>query len=355
MRRSLPFLWLLATSLARASASYDFTPVTQQIDALVARESLNGASLIVIRNGVTIYEQYFGSYTSDTRIPIASASKWLSAVAIERLVERGQMHWTDTVGSYFPDAPAATTGITLGQLFSHTSGITSDDADCLSQQTTTLDACARQILALPLEYAPGAGFAYGGNSMQVGGRMAEVASGKSWDQLFQDELVGPLSMPDTDFATGSQAPPYVSVPNPRIAGGARTRIHDYAHVVQMIVQHGTWNGVAYLDPDGVAAMQLDQTHGAPVISTPDPLAQGYGYGEWRNLVDAQGHAIQVSCTGAFGTSPWIDNQTGVAAVFLVQSTYTRLVPDLRTLWANVRSVVLAVDPIFADSFEQATP
>ena len=50
----------------------------------------------------------------------------------------------------------------------------------------------------------------------------------------------------------------------------------------MIAQRGQWNGSSYLDPAGVAAMQQDQTHGAPVLSTPDPLAQGYGYGEWRN-------------------------------------------------------------------------
>ncbi len=96
-------------------------------------------------------------------------------------------------------------------------------------------------------------------------------------------------------------------------------------------------------------MQLDQTHGAPIIYTPDPYAYGYGYGEWRDLVDAQGNAVQVSSTGKFATSPWINNQTGVAAVFLTFSSYSLLESDLRTLWANVNSVV--TDPIFSDGFE----
>jgi CubicO group peptidase (beta-lactamase class C family) len=61
--------------------------------------------------------------------------------------------------------------------------------------------------------------------------------------------------------------------------------------------------------------------------------------------------VQVSSTGAYGTSPWVDNQTGVAAVFLVDSNYSRIVGDLRQLWGNVRAVVLAADPIFADDFE----
>ena len=343
MRLVLLLCGMLAANL-QAAVVYDFTPVTQQIDAMLqATPSINGASLIVIRNGAVIDEEYFGTYTSVTDIPIASASKWLSALAIERLVEKGQLSWSDTVGQYFPGAPADKLAITLGELFSHTSGLPGQtDAPCLGDHTNyTLDTCAQQILGLTLEYAPGQGFAYGGNSMQVGGRIAEIASGKSWDQLFQDEVTTPLGMPNTSF--------YFATANPQIAGGVGATILDYAHAVQMVAQHGSWNGAQYLSATDIADMQQDQTHGAPIIYTPDPLAYGYGYGEWRNLVDAQGYAIQVSSTGKFATSPWVDNQTGVAAVFLVYSSYILLYNDLRQLWSNVRNVV--TDPVFANGFE----
>jgi len=354
--RRLAFLSTLVATCCNAQPNYDFTPVTQQIQALVQRESLDGASLIVIRNGSVIDEEYFGSYGTDTRIPIASASKWLSAIAVERLVERHQMSWSDTVGHYFPAAPADKQAITLGQLFSHTAGMQTGDADCLHNRIQSLDSCAQEILALPLAYPVGSTFAYGGNSIQVAGRMAEIASGKTWDQLFQDELTTPLDLPDTDFAAGiTNPPPYVHVNNPLVAGGVRSTLHDYAHVVQMIAQHGSWEGAAYLDAGGVLEMQKDQTHGASVASTPDPLAHGYGYGEWRNTIDEAGVAVQVSSTGKFGTSPWVDNQLGIAAVFLVQSEYSRIVPDLRELWSNVRDVVEAQDPLFANGFEAASP
>jgi len=342
---------LISSAALHAATVYDFTPVTQQLDTMMQTyPSINGASLIVIRNGAVIDEEYFGNYTSTTRIAIASASKWLSAIAVERLVEKHQMSWSDTIGQYFPAAPVDKQGITLGQLFSHTSGLPATDAACLGDHSNyTLDTCAQQILGLALEYPPGTGFAYGGNSMQVGGRMAEIASGKSWDQLFQDEVTTPLAMAHTDFNPASLLPPYQTIQNPQIAGGVRSTLHDYAHVVQMIAQRGSWNAAAYLRADDVAEMQKDQTHGAPVISTPDPLAFGYGYGEWRNLVDGQGTAVQVSSTGKFATSPWVDNETGVAAVFLVYSNYSLLANDVRNLWSNVRNVVL--DPIFADGFD----
>ena len=123
MRRCFALLIAALCSSATAAPDYDFTPVTQQVQALVTRESLDGAALIVIKDGAPIYENYFGGYNAATNIPIASASKWLSAIAIERLVERGQMHWGDTIEQYFPSAPVATRGITLGQLFSHTAGM----------------------------------------------------------------------------------------------------------------------------------------------------------------------------------------------------------------------------------------
>ncbi len=279
---------LFIAASCRAAVVYDFTPVTQQIDALLQTyPSINGASLIVIRNGKVIYEQYFGTYASTTRIPIASASKWLSALAIERLVEKGQMSWGDTIGQYIVDAPADKQAITLGQLFSHTSGLSQDDDACLGDESYTLDNCVQEILATPLEYPPGSGFAYTGNGMQVGGYMATLATGETWDQIFQDEVTTPLDMADTDFATTSLKPPYVTVPNPQIAGGVRSTMLDYANVVQMLVQQGQWNGTQYLSAADIADMQKDQTHGAPIIYTPDPLAYGYGYGEWRNSVDAR--------------------------------------------------------------------
>lgn len=344
------FFGLLAAASCRAAVVYDFTPVTQQIDAMLQTYSLNGASLVVIRNGAVIYEQYFGNYTSTTRIPIASASKWLSALAIERLVEKGQISWGDTVGKYIPGAPSDKLNITLGQLFSHTSGLSQNDDACLGNETNyTLATCAQEILNTTLEYPPGTAFAYTGNGMQVGGYMATLATGKTWDQIFQEEVTTPLGMTDTDFATVSLKPPYVAVPNPQVAGGLRSTLLDYANAVQMVAQHGQWNGTQYLSAIDIADMQKDQTHSAPVISTPDPLAYGYGYGEWRNSIDAQGAAVQVSSTGKFATSPWVDNSTGVAAVFLVDSSFSLLENDVRALWANVHDVV--TDPIFSDGFQ----
>lgn len=328
---------------ANAAQRFDFRPVTAYVNGFVGPspgDLLPGASLIVIRDGQTIYRRDFGNYVGLVpQAPVASASKWLSALVIQRLVERGAMRWDDTVADYFgsnyPNPDPAKDAITLAQLMSHTSGITVVGDDCLMfvNRNMPLDACAQSILGKPLSWGPGTMFGYGENSMQVAGAMAQRATGKAWAQLVKSELTGPLQMSRTDYGLNGSGLPFK---NPIIAGGARSTLRDYANVVQMVLQGGVFNGIRYIAPESIAGMQLDQTHGVPVdlASDPYPEAFGYGYGEWRDQVDCDGIATRVSSTGAFGTSPWVDYDHGTAAVFLAYRQYppAELRDALRQLW-----------------------
>lgn len=360
MRVSAMFAWVLLAAVVsgaahargpeRAGPRPDFRPVTAFVDGFVGPSGddlLPGASLIVIQDGATIYRHDFGSYVGIApQAPVASASKWLSALVIQRLVEQGRMHWSDTVSDYFgsgyPNPDATKGAITLGQLMSHTSGISVVGNDCLAfaNRNMALDACAKAILGTPLSWAPGTVFAYGENSMQVAGAMAQRATGTAWTQLVKSELAIPLRMSKTDYGLNASGLPFK---NPIIAGGARSTLRDYANVVQMVLQGGVFDGVQYLSPDSIAEMQLDQTHGVPVdiASDPYPEAVGYGYGEWRDRADCDGIATRVSSTGAFGTSPWVDYDHGIAAVFLAYKQYPapQLRDTLRQLWDVVDAAV----------------
>ena len=357
MRRVLTSLALVLGLCGQATAqTYDFQPVRTLIGSFVGSAPdalLTGASLVVIQNGRTIFQESYGDYVgTQPKVSIASASKLLSALMLQRLVESGRMRWTDTVADYFgsdyPGADDQKGSITLGQLFSHTSGIGAAPATCLEfdYRNRSLDACALSILGLPLSTPPGTFFAYGGNSMQVAGAMAQRATGMSWDQLLRAELTGPLSMTRTDFGTNNRGAPYT---NPIIASGARSTSKDYANVVRMVLQRGRFNGSQYLSAQGIAEMQMDQTLGAPFDpdASPYPDAYGYGYGQWRHKVDcATGKAVEVSSSGAFGTSPWVDYGNGVAAVFLAykQDADPSLQDKVTQVWDTVSAVVGAVPP-----------
>ncbi len=351
--RTFPAMFALTLALAGALATpaavqaapvYNFTPVTAEMQTLVQTYALDGASLRVNKAGTVVYRRAFGGYTLSTRVRIASASKWLSALTLARVVEKGQMRWSDTVGQYFPNIEQSKRGITLEQLFSHTSALPGGDDTCMSNPLYTLATCANRILQQPLIGAPGKVFSYGGNSMQVAGRMAEIATGKAWDDIFIAEMVTPLNLNASDFATASTAPGYVRNTNPRIAGGVRSTLEDYGKVLDTVLAYGCLDtgfpnnclpGRRFLSRVTIEFMARDRTVGTVDISRP-PTSIGYGYGlgQW---IDPTSPLI-VSSPGAFGFTPWVDRNTQVAGVLLVDDINTRLFDDIN----DIRLIVNAV-------------
>ena len=318
-----PFAVILGALLALAGGAsarpaYDLAPVDAEVQRMVTRYSLPGASLRLARSGGVVHRRSYGGYTGGERLGIASASKWLSALTLARLVERNELRWDRSVGELMPDAPSATRSITLAQLFSHTSGIGVNDAPCLSDRQMSLQACARQILAVPLAAPPGTVFAYGGNSMQVAGALAEIATGRAWDDLFIIQMVQPLGLAGTDWASGSPSNGYVRNPNPRIGGGARSTLDDYGRVLDMLLAGGVHAGQSFLRADTLATMALDRTVGLVIAYTPVPDHEfGYGIGQWVEARDARGATYRVSSPGAFGFTPWVDWQSGSSGVIVM--------------------------------------
>jgi len=326
-------LLVLATS-AYAKPLYDTHKVDISMQQLMADYDLDGSSIRLARDGKVQMENHYGSYSAGTRVPIASASKWLSALAIARLVEKNQLQWQDTVGKWIPDAPADKRNITLTQLFSHTSGLPGNETTgCLSNRFITLDNCAGQILALPLESTPGSSFSYGGNSMQVAGRLAEIASGKNWNLLFYEEVVVPLGLTGTDFATSSTQEGYVWTGNPRIAGGIRSTQADYGRVVDVLLAGGMVGTQNFLRDETLAFMAFNQAAGKVVLSTPSPETAGYGIGQWVEAVDSRGITTRVSSPGAFGMTPWVDWAAGNNGIIFVKDQRTRIVDGLNDVQA----------------------
>jgi CubicO group peptidase (beta-lactamase class C family) len=336
-----------AIAPTHAAPIYNFTPVTAEMQQFVQTYSLDGASLRVNKAGTVVYRRAFGGYTLATQVPIASASKWVSAIVIARIVEKGQIRWNDTVGQYFPNVEAAKRNITLEQLFSHTSALPAGDESCMSNPFYTLATCANRILQSPLIGEPGKVFAYGGNSMQVAGRMAEIATGKAWDDIFIDEMVTPLNLNATDFTASSTSPNYTRNDNPRIAGGVRSTLEDYGKIVDMVLANGCLDSGfpnsclpsrRFLARTTIEFMARDRTVGTVDISRP-PTSDGYGYGlgQWIDL-SAPG---TVSSPGAFGFTPWVDRANQVAGIFLVEDINTRLFDDINDIRALVNVVTAA--------------
>lgn len=310
-------------------AAVDVPVVTRTIESAVNKDHLGGASALLMRDNRVIYKKTFGKYTVDTVVPIASASKWISASTIMTLVDDGRLSLDVPISKYLPKLTGIEGRITLRQLLSHTSGLPGQNR-CLAEDSITLEECVERIFKVGLRSDPGTDFGYGGVSYQVAARLAEIVSGKSWNALFEEKIKRPLNMTNTTYG---------ETKNPRIAGGASSTLQDYTNLLQMHLNNGVFNGKRILSAQLVEEMQRDQTRGVPISYTPHKDNRRYGLGEWRDIIEANGKAIQLSCQGAFGFSPWIDRQRNLLGVFLVRNRWRTVIPTVDQLQKTVRDLV----------------
>lgn len=337
--RKICTLIIAAAYTCSVKAQYNFAPVTQLItDSIgVIGQAGQNCGFMIIQGDSVIYRQYWGTWNDNTYQPIASGTKMPSMALIMRLIDEGFLSPTDTVQKFLASFSGKPT-ITLHQLMNHTSGLPalspfiSDNRYSLAQAVDSIG-----IKTPMTSYAPGTAFQYGGVSMHVAGRMAEIATGMRWDSLFQQKIAVPLGMNNTDYVgTGATT-------NFRIAGGMGTTMPDFGKLLMMLLQYGSINSTKVTDSLTVRVMQSDQTNGVPLIGTPyenDPLRQNlrYGYGVWVEK-ESNGETTQFGSQGAFGFTPWIDRCRNIACIFFVRRTFGIIQPTHTKLRNLVEQII----------------
>lgn len=303
-----------------AAAKYDFSALSDRIQNWVDKGYYPGASCLIAKDNKVVYEKYFGSYNPDTVVFIASAGKWLAAATIAAIVDEGKLSWDDPASKWIPELNDNKGKATLRQLMSHTAGYPDyQPSNRRRDDYQTLIESVRQIVPLEPNDIPGAKFQYGGLAMQVAGRMAELATGKDWETLFQEKIAKPLVMKNTHFIPVDPGGGH----SPMLGGGARSTLRDYANFLSMIHNNGIFDGKRILSEKAIAQMQADQIRGAK-LTKPEfvETVRGnthngvYGIGQWREVLDDKGNAMLISSPSWAGTYPWIDKACNVYGIFL---------------------------------------
>jgi CubicO group peptidase (beta-lactamase class C family) len=186
---------LLVTFGAPAPGKAD--KIDDYITAQMERLHIPGVSLAIVRNAGLIKAQGYGfanlelkaPATKDTVYEIGSTPKQFTATAILMLVEEGKAHLDDAITKYFPEAPQAWHGITIRHLLSHTSGIQNHVAvphwldvfrtNLAFETSPPRDELLKMFFKLPLEFQPGASWAYDNIGYYLLGIIIEKATGKS--------------------------------------------------------------------------------------------------------------------------------------------------------------------------------
>ena len=290
-----------------------------QIDALLqgaaADAGVSSFGLIVWnRDDQRIYERMLGGFTADTRVAVASSSKMVSGMVIFDAIRRGELSLDSTTGQVlgwtWPNA-----AITLRQLLSFTSGL-ARTATCTLNPLVTLAACVDDIRDATPTADPGTRFDYGSTHLQVAARMAEVASGKTWSQLFADTLRAPLGL-SSDVAYFTLPKQQLGMINPLVAGGMRTSMNEYAPMLALAFHRGTAGGLTIGTPALFDEMAKEPYPGVTIGSSPVMqigLPYRYGLTAWLMCDTPAAGCAELSSPGAFGFTPWFDRAAGYFAI-----------------------------------------
>lgn len=212
--------WLGGLPITGASDP-DLAPFDELMTSFVEENEVPGASLAVTKDGRLVYARGFGYASVEAKeavkpehtFRIASVSKPITAVAILQLVEKGKLKLEDRVVERMKVVPPAGAKspkderwnrITVRQCLQHTGGWDRDRsfdpigrpweiAEALGiQPPVRPDAIVQYMLGQPLDFDPGARFAYSNLGYLVLGRILEAVSGRNYEDYVKKEVLAPL-------------------------------------------------------------------------------------------------------------------------------------------------------------------
>ncbi len=313
-------VWLGLVSAVGSPAqtpAYDFSAARDQLAGNLDLYGPGVCALVELR-GTPLFSYQSGLIGPDTKVGIASCSKWLSGAIVLILAERGTFNLEDPIGLHLPEFEAAGKGApTIRQCFAMTSGFFLGNPDYEIDRTLTLAESVDRIAAnTPIVFPPGTQFAYDGDGMQIVGRICEVVTGKSWATLADELLFGPLGMTSASYDLFDS--------NPAIAGGVRCTANDYLKFLRMLLRNGIApDGTIVMSSRSVEVFFANQTWGLPEYASPWPPSASnvyghrgdYGLGAWILAQPSAEAPVEEVCSpGAFGSFPWVDRKRGVCGI-----------------------------------------
>ena len=354
----------------------------------VARGNIPGAVVLIQRHGKPLYFKWFGKRDVDAKIdmtpdaifPLHSLSKTITSFAAMMLAEQGKIKLDDPVSKYIPsfagmkvgverkdesgntvlDLVALRRAVTIEDLLLHTSGITYGFYGPRGPVKAAYDGIflgdfdnaefVERIAKLPLAEQPRTLWDYG-HSIDVLGRVIEVASGQSLYQFEKTQLLDPLGMTTTKFyltdpaERARYARPLRSDRNRERnsldvtrwesgGGGLVSTISDLARFGQMLLNGGTLDGRTYLGPATFAAMTKDHIGPGSGVERSyfyfpgDGFGFGYGFGVRTDPGDAvpppPGSLGEIKWDGASGDYLVIDRAQDMFFIVLQNAPSGRL-------------------------------
>lgn len=310
---------------------------------------LQGAGVAIVHKdaGLILYDS-FGNFDGEDPFLVASLSKVIDAGIILSLQDRGEIK-RDAPVALGSGSDEELEAFTFEQLLSNSSGLpcpriagVSSGALCQFDGNTSLASCAKSIMEDPQTeehtVSPDREYCYGGRQWQILGAAAEVATGRSWEQLFHETYVEPCGLTASGFVNQFSDPraktlgwggypvgvnaQELSSANPNIEGGLYTTLSDFSRILLMQLRGGMCTFGRVMSQQSANRWledRIDLTFSGSVGTGFHPedlrvFGRGYGYGWW---VDRE--SGQRAVPGAYGSTAWISPDRSYAAIVATKS------------------------------------
>lgn len=365
IQRSLTLLVLLVLYLLQSpvvaavpeQVNYPDSEIEKKVSEWMERGDIPGLSLVVIRPGRPDIVKGFGKVdiekanpvTAETLFELASCSKSFTALAILRLESEGKVKLDALVSEYIPQFYAIykgekETGITIGQLLHHTSGIPWNAMKYIAQENdeNALQHTVENLVGVELEERPGTRYQYSTVNYDILGLVIEQTSGMKYDQYMATYIFQPLGLTSTRVLqpeekrsgekSSQQAMGHkISFFSPRVynAGVYRGNAPS-AYIISNARDVSRWLKLQIaLEPNPLAS-EIEKSHERDKTVAPDPLSMSsYGNG-WLVSLSGSGYIYHSgenpNFTAFFLFHP--ERKTAVAVMANSDSTYTSFIATM---------------------------
>lgn len=276
---------LTAEQVAKAVAETDKLIIKSLHDT-----GMPGMAVAIVYKDRVVFEKGYGVrrvgepdlIDTDTVFQIASVSKCFGSSIVAAMVGEGIVEWDDRVIDHDPGFElynaASTRELRIRDLLCHRSSLPDHAGDLLEDIGYSRAEILHRLRYQPPDSSFRSKYAYTNFGYTEGCLAAAKASGKTWEDLAQQKIYGPLGMTSTssrydDYikrpnrtylhvkVNGKYVPKYVRQPDAQSpAGGVSSSIHDLTCWMRMQLGHGKFEGRQI-----VAADALAETHSPQIV------------------------------------------------------------------------------------------
>lgn len=277
-----------------------------RIPRLMSRYDVPGLGIALIRDGVVLWEEAFGTADSVSRRPLSedsvfraeSISKSVTAWGVLNLVERGRIDLDAPVQTYLgdfalPDSPFDPEKVTVRRLLSGNAGmVLGPVGPAVEYPPGSPRPSLREALAgtVRMNREPGAGFEYSNVGFNLLEFVVENVSGRPFADYMAEEILAPLGMADSSYEwnegirkrsasghnlKGRRVEAYVY--SEKGSGGLFTTVRDIAAFARAGMRVSGGEGAGVLDSGSLRALYSESAAISGIFGI---VADAYGFGHF---------------------------------------------------------------------------